>query len=58
MLHLVITQADVEDMESHVKVMGNVKLKAGTQRKKAEEQKLKQVDKRKSGTIKRHFSTF
>lgn len=58
MLHLVITQADIEDLESNVKVMGNVKFKAGTQKKQAEEQKLKQVDRRKSGTIKTHFSTF
>ncbi|KAM9363274.1 coiled-coil domain-containing protein 40 [Symphorus nematophorus] len=41
-LHLVFTQAVSEDLHSNVKVLKNVKRKAGAEKSQAEEQKLKQ----------------
>lgn len=52
MLHLVFTQGVSEDLRSNVKTMKNAKRKAGAEKNQAEEQKLKQVDRLKSGTWK------
>lgn len=52
MLHLVYTQGVSEDLHSNVKVMKNARRKAGAEKSQAEEQKIKQVDRLKSGTLK------
>ncbi len=52
MLHVVFTQAVSEDLRSNVKAMKNARHKAGAEKSQAEEQKLKQVDRLKSGTLK------
>lgn len=43
---LVFTKAASEDLHSNVKAMKNVRCKAGSGKNQAEEQKLKQVDRR------------
>lgn len=49
--HLVFTQGLSEDLRSNVKAMKNAKHKVGAEKTQAEEQKLKQVDRLKSGTF-------
>lgn len=51
MLHLLFTQGVSEDLRSNVKAMKNVRRKAGAEKNQAEEQKLKQVHRQKSGTF-------